>query len=68
MKCQTRPHDDKGRFVPLACPECGVGTLRREGNIWRCDGLAEPERDDQELEACEFTHSDGQAYDIQERS
>jgi len=60
-----KPQDDKGRFVPMACPlpNCGVGTLQHEGNgIWRCDGLAYPQRDEQELEACEFTHISGEPY------
>jgi hypothetical protein len=62
-----RPHDDKGKYVSLACPmlNCGGGTLRFEGDgLWRCDGLAEPDRADQDLYACPFTHRDGEAYEV----
>lgn len=59
------PRDHMGRFVPAECPlpECGCGTLRNDGRgVWRCDGLADPECDDQELVACTFTHIDGEPY------
>lgn len=61
-----RPRDDKGRFVPLNCPVCGCGTLRLEvergASCWRCDGLLDPENDLAPLEACYFTHFDGDHY------
>lgn len=60
------PRDNKGHFVPLLCPapNCGSGKLQYEGNgVWRCDGLAEPERDDQPLFACPYAHFDGEPYD-----
>ena len=57
------PRDDKGRYVSRECPmpNCGGGTLHYEGDgTWRCDGLAEPERADQELFACPYVHFDGE--------
>ena len=59
-----RPRNNNGRFVPLACPmpNC-AGTLRRESGVWRCDGLAEPERLDQELYACQFTFVSRENYE-----
>lgn len=62
-----RPYDERGRFVPMNCPadNCGSGTLQSEGlGVWRCDGLAEPERVDQPLYACGFTHVDGEPYRV----
>ena len=59
----NRPYDNKGQFVPLACRaiNCGSGRLQYEGlGVWQCDGLAEPERDDQPLYACGFAHIDGE--------
>lgn len=64
-----RPIDDKGRFVPLTCPDinCG-GELRLEADpmtgalVWRCDGLIDPCDDNKPLEACSFTHWQGEAY------
>lgn len=61
-----RPIDDKGRYVPLKCPcaNCGAGSLQFEGGggVWRCDGLASPDHEDQPLYDCEFTHIDGTPY------
>ena len=56
------PHDDKGQFVPLACPlpECGGGMLRHQGGgEWECDGLIDPGHPDKPLEACWYFHLDG---------
>jgi len=56
-----RPFDDKGRFVPLRCENCGCGELRDQGDgSWQCDGLADPGHPDKELEACTHTHYDGE--------
>jgi hypothetical protein len=60
------PRDDKGRFVSRECPRlnCGGGQLQYEGDgIWSCDGLAAPERDDQELECCDYSHIDGDPHE-----
>jgi hypothetical protein len=64
----TNPRDDKGHFVPRACPnpDCS-GILQAEhepgtGLVWRCDGLIDPNDPNKELEACEFSHIDGQPY------
>lgn len=60
---ERRPFDDKGRYVPLKCPDCGNGTLKYESNrTWICDGLADPIHDDLPLVTCEFYHIDGDAY------
>ncbi len=58
-----RPYDDKGKYVPLKCPECGNGSLKydRDG-CWICDGLADPVHDDLPLVTCEFWHVDGDPY------
>lgn len=56
------PRDERGHFLSRECPRCGCGTLQFEGRgVWRCDGLKDPERADQELEACDYTHFDGSA-------
>jgi hypothetical protein len=60
------PRDDKGRFVPVDCPECDCGTLRHESDgLWRCDGLVDPGKTHIELQACEFSHQDGKPYEAQ---
>ena len=58
-----RPHDDKGRYVPLLCPDpdCS-GMLKLEGDVWTCDGLVDPGHPDKELVACHFMHVDGDKY------
>lgn len=61
------PRDDKGRFVPLECPDPNCdGTLHLETNwghkVWHCYGLVIPADDGVELEACTFTHADGEPY------
>lgn len=64
MKVQPRPKNEKGRFIPLHCPnpECD-GDLQYEGDgLWRCDGLLDPGHDDKELAACEFTHYRGDPW------
>ena len=58
----TAPKDADGRFVKIACPECGNGSLRFEGNgHWRCDGLADPGHPNKPLIACTYTRQDGEA-------
>lgn len=60
----SAPRDDKGRFFSRNCPDpnCGCGQLQYEGDgWWRCDGLVDPARTDQELEACTYAHCDGDA-------
>lgn len=61
----TTPRDNKGRFVPIDCPHfnCGGGRLRHQGNgLWCCDGLLDP-GEECDLEACWFSHMDGQPYE-----
>ena len=54
------PRDNKGRFVPRACPICDNGHLQPDGDgYWRCDGLLDPEDENKELEPCLYTHHDG---------
>ena len=61
------PRDDKGRFVPLDCPNplCS-GRLQQDHEfgreVWTCDGLVDPEDDNKELEACTFAHVPGDPY------
>src|SRR5688572_3688054 len=66
MKSATQPkfpRDDQGRSVPRACPVCDCGVLQYEGDgFWRCDGLADPDDTNKELQACTFTHEDGKPY------
>lgn len=63
---QKRPYDDKGRFVPLACPdpECDGNLVYesdpRFGGHWRCNGLVDPNDPTKELDACTRTHFDGE--------
>lgn len=64
---QRLPYDNRGRFVPLECknPACGYGKLQLEDpqhGIWECDGLADPGRDDKELEVCTYSHFDGDPW------
>lgn len=62
---RARPFDDRGRFVPVACPRptCGAGTLRYEGNgVWACDGLEDPNDDRKELDVCHHIHIDGEPF------
>lgn len=64
-----QPYDDKGHFVSRECPnpDCD-GTLQYEVDpltkvgIWRCDGLVDPNDPNKELEACDFSHTDGEPY------
>jgi hypothetical protein len=67
MKPAKAPRDDKGHFVPIACPDINCsGTLRYEGEgRWRCDGLVDPNHDDKPLYACPYVHFDGEPLDIQ---
>lgn len=46
------PH---GKFISAHCPECGNGTLQREGDHLICDGLADPDHPNKELIACPYT-------------
>lgn len=63
IQVSARPRDDKGHYVPLTCPVCDAGTLRHQGgHDWACDGLLDPNDPNKELEACWFTHTDGQPY------
>ena len=57
-----KPRLRSGRFISSACPECGNGTLRQEGDGWRCDGLIDPENPAAELEACRMAVVGGVAY------
>ena len=62
---RRHPYDDRGRFVPLDCPNpaCGSGRLVYEGHgVWECDGLVDPGSTDKELEVCTFDHFDGEPY------
>lgn len=55
-----QPYDHRGRRVARDCVHCGNGRLQWEGaGWWRCDGLADPGRDDLPLEACTYQHQDG---------
>lgn len=70
-----QPYDDRGRRVSKACPnpDCD-GTLQPESvrdlqsgkligkTLWRCNGLVDPNDPDKELQACEFSHMDGDPY------
>ena len=59
-----QPYDEQGRKVSRDCPnpDC-CGTLQDIGNaIWECDGLVDPNDPNKELEACAFTHQDGEPY------
>lgn len=49
----ARPRLANGRFVPVECPDCGNGVLRRQGMDWHCDGLIDPGHPDSQLQACE---------------
>lgn len=60
-----RPRDDKGHFVPVACPlpECGNGDLEYQGNgVWQCNGLADPGSSAMPLVECRHTHIDGDPF------
>lgn len=64
-----QPYDNKGHKVPFDCPNPNCsGRLQPETTsaecktIWRCDGLVDPNDPRKELEACEFTHTDGDLY------
>jgi hypothetical protein len=59
-----QPYDERGKKVSRACPnpDC-YGTLQDMGNgNWECDGLVDPNDPNKELEACTFTHQDGEPY------
>lgn len=62
-----QPRDDRGRFIPLDCPDplCGAGRLVavRPG-VWQCDGLVDPGTPIQELDICPFEHVDGGRYRV----
>lgn len=57
------PRDEKGRFMSRTCPACGEGRLHLEvtrwGRQWYCDALIDPNNNEQELQACTYTHVDG---------
>jgi hypothetical protein len=68
-----QPRDNKGHFVPLDCLDanCSAGRLVYEPkrypgqpivHVWRCDGLLDPNDPSKELEACPFSHIDGESY------
>lgn len=68
MKEPRFPRDDKGHAVPVDCPKNCSGRLRYEGHgFWRCDGLVDPEDDENPLEACGFMHEDRKPYEALER-
>lgn len=59
-----QPYNEKGHKVTRSCPnpDCS-GTLQNMGNgSWECDGLVDPNDPNQELEACAFSHQDGEPY------
>ena len=59
-----QPYDENGRKVTRNCPnpDCS-GTLQYVGNgTWECDGLVDPNDPDKELDACAFSHQDGDPY------
>lgn len=59
-----QPYDERGRKVVKACPnpDC-CGTLQHQGDgLWECDGLVDPNDQQKELEACAFSHQDGEPY------
>lgn len=64
-----QPYDEKGRKLSRLCPnpDCS-GTLQLEKDtltgreVWQCDGLVDPNDPSQELQACEFSHIDGEPY------
>ena len=59
----NEPRTKDGRFVSRSCPVCGNGTLQREDNVtWSCDGLRDPEHNDQEVIACEYHIYDGEVF------
>ena len=65
---KTGPRDNKGRLVPINCPDpnCSAGRLRFESYIgaqalWCCDGLVAPEDPSRELECCPYSHIDGES-------
>lgn len=60
------PRDDRGRFVPLECPNCFVGCLKLEDprGVWECDGLMDPEDASKELEVCTYGHFDGDPWPL----
>ena len=58
------PQDNKGQFIPLACPNrnCG-GFLRQDDkHTWRCNGLVDPGTTDEELQPCDFVHTNYDSY------
>ncbi len=67
----SQPYDDKGRKVSRACPnpDCD-GTLQHDldlmtgRSVWRCDGLVDPGGPDKELQACTFSHTDGEPISV----
>ena len=58
---RARPRLADGRFVQLACQDCGCGTLRLDRDGWRCDGLIDIGADC-ELDACGRAVIDGVLY------
>lgn len=59
------PYDERGRFVPLTCPnpDCTPGKLIYEGHgVWMCDGLVDPRDPMKKLDVCPFDHFDGERY------
>lgn len=64
-----QPYDEKGRKVSRLCPNLDCdGTLQPEidpltnKTRWCCDGLVDPNDTNKELEACMFSHVDGEPY------
>lgn len=58
------PRDDKGRFVPIDCPDVDCdGRLQHVGDgRYECDGLVDPDDPNSELQACGFSHHDGEPH------
>lgn len=59
----TAPRLKNGRFISRECPVCGYGVLQQEGpNAWHCNGLRDPEHENQELVACEYSIYDCEVF------
>jgi len=59
-----KPYDESGRIVSVNCPnqDC-CGTLQYVGGgSWECDGLVDPGDPNKDLDACAFSHQNGEPY------